>query len=128
MKNADQVNVSVVKEKSEGVVIHHLNSFQANDLDAVMSDYSNESVLITQDATFSGLVEIRNFLAGLMLHFPKNKSSLELDKLAVNDTMVYIVWHAITPSLNVVLGSDTFIVKEGKIFQQTFVGQLQFIN
>jgi len=42
--------------------------------------------------------------------------------------MVYIVWHAKTPRLEVPIGSDTFVIKDGKIYQQTFVGQLNFIN
>jgi hypothetical protein len=41
---------------------------------------------------------------------------------------VYLVWKAKTPSLHVPMGSDTFIIKDGKISQQTFVGQLNFIG
>jgi hypothetical protein len=45
-------------------------------------------------------------------------------KVIVNDGLAFITWHAKTPSLDVSLGSDTFIIKDGKISQQTFVGQL----
>ncbi len=110
------------------IIMHHLGSFQKNDLDAVVSDYTNESVLITQDAIYTGPTEIRNFFANLMPHFPKQKSDFQLDKLTVNNTMAYIVWHATTPSLQVSLGSDTFVLKDGKIYQQTFVGQMTFIK
>ena len=108
--------------------MHHLESFQHNDLDAVISDYTNESILITQDAMYTGPEEIKIFFAGLMTHFPKQKSSFALDKVVANGGLVYIVWHANTPSLNVALGSDTFVIKDDKIHQQTFVGQLNFIN
>jgi len=108
--------------------MHHLESFQHNDLEAVLSDYTNESVLITQDATYTGPDEIRGFFAGLVIHFPKENSSFELDKIVAIGSLVYIVWHAETPSLDVPLGSDTFIIKHDKIYQQTFAGLLKFIN
>ena len=113
---------------SSKVVVHHLTSFQENDLDAVMEDYTEESVIITQDASYRGLDEIRGFLTGLSTHFPKGKSELVLDKMVSEGELTYIVWHAKTPTLNVTLGSDTFIIKNGKITQQTFAGLMQFLN
>ena len=124
----DIIKTTTVDEISKEVVMHHLNSFLDNNLEAVMSDYTNESVLITQDTTYTGLEEIRAFFAGLIMHFPHQKSNLVLDKLVANNGLVYIVWHANTPSLQVPIGSDTFIIKDGIIYQQTFVGQLNFIN
>ena len=108
--------------------MRHLNSFLDNNLEALLSDYTNESVLITQAATYSGPEEIRAFFVGLSMHFPQQKSNFVLDKVVANNDLVYIVWHAKTPSLQVPIGSDTFIIKDGKIYQQTFVGQLNFIN
>ena len=124
----DRTKEITLDEISKEVVKNHLNSFLNNNLDAVMSDYTSESVLITQDTTFTGIEEIRVFFAGLIMHFPQQMSNLVLDKLVVTNDMVYIVWHAKTPSLQVPLGSDTFIIKDSKIYQQTFVGQLNFIN
>ena len=123
----DGIKTTTADEISKEVVMHHLNSFLDNNLEALLSDYTNESVLITQAATYSGLQEIRVFFVGLSMHFPQQKSNLVLDKVVANDDLVYIVWHANTPSLLVPIGSDTFIIKDDKIYQQTFVGQLNFI-
>ncbi|MEO6000236.1 MAG: hypothetical protein ABIN89_25590 [Chitinophagaceae bacterium] len=128
MKNSVEINLPVVEDPSSTVVMHHLSSFLDNDMKALMSDYTNESVLITQDAIYTGLTEIESYLAGLVIHFPKGKANLELDKIVVRDKLVYIVWHATTPTLQVTLGSDTFIIKEGKIFIQTFVGVMKFVD
>lgn len=114
-------------EASMNTIMRHLGSFQDNNLDALMSDYTDESVLITQQATYKGLEEIRFFFVELMTHFPKHLSSFELDKVETNNELAYIVWHANTPSVNVPLGSDTFIIKDHKIYHQTFVGDLKFI-
>jgi hypothetical protein len=48
--------------------------------------------------------------------------------MIIHGELVFIVWQATTPTLNVPLGSDTFAVKDGKIHRQTFVGQLQYTN
>jgi predicted SnoaL-like aldol condensation-catalyzing enzyme len=122
------IKKSSLSDASENIVKRHLNSFLNNKLEVLMSDYTNESVLITQEGTYSGLEEIRHFFVGLSMHFPKQKSSIELDSLVAHNDLVYIVWHAKTPTLDVPIGSDTFIIKEGKIYRQTFAGQLNFIN
>lgn len=128
MKNAEEATVTTFSDDSNNILMHHLSSFLNNDLKAVMSDYTNESVLITQDATYTGLTEIEGFFTGLIIYFPKQESIIELDKKEISDGLVYIVWHAITPSLHVPLGSDTFIIKESRIYRQTFVGQMIFLH
>ncbi|MEO6405114.1 MAG: nuclear transport factor 2 family protein [Ferruginibacter sp.] len=124
MLNTDEIIETTLSKTTRNVLMNHLSSFQNNDLDAVMSDYTSESVLITQAATYTGTEEIKIFFADLVIHFPKQKSNFELDIIEVKDELALIVWHAKTPSLEVSLGTDTFILKDGKIYQQTFVGQL----
>ncbi len=127
MKNAETIKEATLSDVSRNIIMHHLGSFQDNDLEAVIADYTKESVFITQDATYKGPKEIMDFFAALMIHFPKQQSSFKLDKLEVNNELVYIVWHANTPSLEVPFGTDTFIIRNSKIYQQTFAGQLKFI-
>ncbi|HET7117965.1 MAG TPA: nuclear transport factor 2 family protein [Hanamia sp.] len=112
----------------ERILQNHLNSFLENDLEALMTDFTNESVLITQDKSYEGLEEIRGFYAGLIQLFPKQKSSLELEKTVINGGLVYFVWHGKSPSLEVLFATDTLIIKKGKIYRQTFAGQLKFIG
>ena len=127
--NPDNNNETTVSTSSRNIIVRHLSNFlQDNDLEAVVSDYTDESILITQNATYSGIEEIRAFFDGLIMHFPKQQSSFELDKFVVNDELAYIVWHANTPSLDVPYGTDTFIIRDGKIYQQTFAAQLKFIK
>jgi len=74
-QNTDGTKETTLNDASRNIIMHHLNSFLDNDLEAVVSDYTNESVLITQVATYTGPEEIKAFFAGLMMHFPKQKSS-----------------------------------------------------
>jgi hypothetical protein len=125
-QNLNKTNETTLSDNSKDIIMHHLGSFQNHDLEAVVSDYTNESVFITQEATYTGPEEIKAFFANLLSHFPKQKSSFVLDKVVVVDTLGYIVWHADTPSLEVPLGTDTFVLKDDKIHQQTFCGQMKF--
>lgn len=130
MKSSILSNAPVTAELnqvSESVLWRHLNSFNEHDLQTMMTDYTEESVLVTPDAVYTGIREISGFLAELMNHFPKGHSTFELDKLVVNDELVYILWHAITPTLVVTMATDTFIIQKGKIHRQTFAGQLKFL-
>ena len=122
------IKESKLSEASRSVLQNHLSSFLNNDLEAVMSDYIEDSILITQMGNYAGLKQIEAFFTSLMTHFPEQDSIFEMDKMIVKDELAYIIWHAKTPSLDVPLGSDTFIFKDSKISQQTFVGELNFVS
>lgn len=118
----------VLDQQVEETVMHHLSSFQAGDMNAVMSDYTDNSKLITPTAVLSGRNEIRQFLTELSTHFPVGESVFNLEKFIVDENLAYIVWNAKTPTLEISLASDTFIIKEGKILKQTFIGKMRELN
>jgi ketosteroid isomerase-like protein len=131
MKNLEstaKVKQNTLSNISGDLLQRHLSSFQNNNLDALIADYTNESVLVTPDSSYKGPEEIKSFFTDLFIHFPKKESNFELDKMVVSDDLVYIIWHGVTPSLDVPFATDTFIIKNGKIHQQTFAGQLKFKN
>lgn len=109
-------------DRSQKVLEHHLATFGANDLAGIMEDYSEESVLITPDSTFTGKAQIEGFFSGLLPAFPTEGTDFTLDQTVVDDELAYIVWHATTPSLEVPLGTDTYIIMNDKIVKQTFAG------
>ncbi len=125
---ADELKETIQSDVSTNLLMHHLNSFIENDLETLMLDYTDSSVFITQDATYTGITEIKEFFTNLMIHFPKQECTFELDKIVVKNQLGFIVWHAATPTVIVPLGTDTFIIKDEKILQQTFAGQMNFIN
>src|SRR6185295_6327072 len=91
-----QLEKQTIGENSKEVIMRHLNSFLDNNLEALLSDYTNESVLITQAATYSGPEEISAFFVDFSLNFPKEESHFVLDKVVANNDLVYILWHAKT--------------------------------
>ncbi len=124
-KTAQQLTES---EISKNIILHHISSFLDNDLETLLSDYTTDSLLITQDKMYTGPEEIKSFFINLVKYFPKQQSSFTLDKVVADDNLVFIAWHAITPTVNVPLGSDTFIIRDSKINRQTFAGQLNFLT
>ena len=117
------IDVATVSEESTSKVLqHHWDAFQANDLEATMEDYTEESILITPDKTFKGLAEIRENFVFAFSVFPKDSSKLLLNKSIVKDDVGYIIWEANAPKVKLSFGTDTFIIQNGKIIRQTYAG------
>ena len=108
------------------VLKHHVQALGAGRLDDVLEDYVEDSVLVTPDGPITGLREIRSafegFLSGL---FKPGTYELTVDARHVHGDVAYIIWHAKCASANIVFGTDTFIVKVGKILVQTFAVKVE---
>ena len=122
VKTSVNVDNAPDEAKTKEVLDHHWNTFQANDLDGVMADYTDESILITPDKTFKGLKEIRENFVGAFAAFPKDSTTMTLNKSVVTQDVAYIIWEAAGPKVKVSYGTDTFIIRDGKIVRQTYAG------
>ncbi len=116
------------QETTQAVLDHHLSAFGANDLEAIMEDYADEATVIIPDTTFHGKEQIRAFFEGLFPSFPTEGTAFEMDKAVVDNEVAYILWHATTPTLEVPLGTDTFVILDGKIKIQTFAAVINPIE
>jgi len=110
------------EEKTKEVLEHHWKTFQANDLEGTMSDYTEESMLITPDRTYRGLNEIRENFVNAFAVLPKDSTTMRLEKSVVQQDVAYILWEATSPKLKITFGTDTFIIQNGKIIRQTYAG------
>lgn len=113
---------SISEEKTKEVLDHHLAVFIQNDLEGTMADYTEESVLITPDASFIGLAEIRKNFEGAFAAFPKDSSTLTINKTVVVKDLGYILWQAKAPKFELSYATDTFVIQDGKIIRQTYAG------
>jgi hypothetical protein len=112
----------ISEDKTKQVLEHHWQAFTQNNMEAVMADYTEESVLITPNATFKGLDEIRKNFENAFLTFPRDKTSFVLSKSVIDRDVAYILWQAKTPTLNLTYATDTFVIRDGKIIRQTYAG------
>ena len=106
------------------VLQHHLQYCQTCDLEETLRDYSPESTLINLAGTFHGLDEIRAFFNESMTTCLPPESVYESIHQCVDGEMALTVWKAESPFCSIPFGTDTFIVKKGKIVQQTYAGIL----
>ena len=121
-KPATTSSAVINEEQTRKVLQHHWEAFQANELEATMADYTEQSILVTPDKTYHGLAEIRaNFVAAFGA-FTKGSASLKLNKTVVTRDIGYIIWEATTPKFNLTFATDTFIIQNGKIISQTYAG------
>jgi ketosteroid isomerase-like protein len=108
---------------TQAVIDRHLRAFAAGDLDAILSDDTEASVLITVNGPLVGLGPIRQLMTGLFAEFAKPGASFDMHTTHVAAYVGVIVWSARTADNVYELGTDTFVVREGKIAFQSFVGK-----
>jgi ketosteroid isomerase-like protein len=109
---------------TQEVLAHHLEVFGKLDLAGTMADYADESTFFSQGGVLHGSDAIRQFFGTLFEEFEKPGMSFDLQQQEVDGDTAYIVWTAETADNHFEIGTDTFIVKNGKIVTQTFAGKM----
>jgi ketosteroid isomerase-like protein len=120
-------NTSIEKAKpmntnfsdTETVVRHHLQSFvEQQGLDAILNDYADEACFLSEGRAYCGKSAIREFFTDFIAALPPQAiGQFTLRSLRVQGEVAYITWSA---GSDLPLGTDTFVVREGRIVAQTF--------
>jgi len=105
---------------TQEVLQHHLDALAAQDIEAVVSDYADDASLIAPDVTVTGTVALHDFFTEILKAMPGIIDALTIDRTENVGEIAYIVWHA--PGF-APLGTDTFLVRDGRIVTQTFAMQ-----
>jgi hypothetical protein len=117
-----RIAVSDVSESNrvrntQQVLAHHLQAF-AQGLDALVSDYTEQSSIVLQSGTVTGLAGIRQFFEGFLNEVqPGFWEAFKIQRQTVCADVAYLVWEA-KPFVN--LATDTLVIRHGKIAVQTF--------
>ena len=112
----------MAKKTTEAVLQHHAQALVSHNVDEIMKDYTNDSVLFTPQGTFKGLQSIRAAFAALQGMFPPDAiTNMKLIKQDINGKYAYVLW-TMLPAIP--FGGDTFYVHNGKIMMQSFVAQM----
>jgi hypothetical protein len=106
------------------VLDNHLRSFYERNLEGILSDYSPTAVLFTRDGPLSGIDAIRPLFEGLLAEFSKPDASFEMKHQAIEGDHAFILWTAETADNVYELGTDTFVVRDGKIVVQSFASKI----
>ena len=104
--------------QTEATLTRHLEAFARSSVDGVMQDYTEESVFVIPDGPLRGLGEIRGFFTAFIENLPAGfLEAFKIRKLEIVGDLGYLLWDA---SPWVQLGTDTFLVRDGRIALQTF--------
>jgi len=105
---------------------HHVGALLKGDLDGMMSDYSDDSIVIAPDGVVKGLGAIRAFFAGFLAGLLKPGTyDLKVDAQHIEGDVVYVLWHARCAAADVVFAGDTFLIRDGKIAVQTVAPKIE---
>lgn len=109
---------------TQDVLDHHLASFAASNLEATLSDYSEDSVLLTADGAIRGLGAIGAFFEGAYAEFGQPGTKFTMRQMIVEGGCAFIVWEAETSANAYEMATDTFVVRDGRIAVQTFAAKV----
>ena len=103
---------------TESVVRNHLQAFlEHKGLDAILADYADDASFLSDSRTYRGKTEIREFFEDFVAALPAQAvQQFSLHSLRCEDNVAHIIWSA---GSELPLGTDTFVVHDGKISFQT---------
>ena len=104
---------------TQSVIENHLNAFLENKgIDAIIEDYDDKAVFISEDKLYRGKAEIKQFFKQFINALPEGAlENFSLRKMTIDGNIAYITWSVRT---GISLGTDTFYINDGKITSQTF--------
>lgn len=109
---------------TKDVLDHHLKCFAEGNLEGILSDYAPEAVLFTPDGPLIGADAIRPLFQGMFAEFGKPGAAFSMKQLSVEGDFAYILWTAETAENVHEMGTDTFVVRDGKIVAQSLAGKI----
>jgi len=123
MKNVTQLSKPARNQEPLDIFNQHLAAFNAGDLEAVLSDFADDAVVITSDGIFEGHDQIRKVYAGLLAEFGVinrgDSPGFTIETLHARHDTLFIVWHATSLRHVFEFGTDTFVCGDGLIQRQS---------
>ena len=104
---------------TDAVIQNHLTAFlEQQGVDSVVRDYDDAAQFHTEARIYRGKQEIRGFFLDFIDGLPEGATDrFELRSRQVEGSIGYITWSV---GSEIPLGTDTFVVDDGKIVSQTF--------
>jgi len=113
-----------VPDSSEVIVTRHMTAIDSGDVEGATADYADGAVFITPMGETKGKAAIHKALAAML---PKDVGAAGTRAVVVikqkffTKEIGYIVWVQNAGKPEEMQGSDTFVVRNGKIVAQTVV-------
>ena len=104
---------------TETVVRNHLQAFlEQKGIAAILNDYDENARFYSEAKIYQGKQEIHGFFSNFINSLPAGAiDRFSLRSLQVDGDIAYITWSV---GADIPMGTDTFVVGNGKIVSQTF--------
>ena len=109
---------------TKDVLNHHLKCFSEGDLKGILSDYAPGAVLFTPDGPLKGVDAMRPLFEAMIAEFAQPGAAFSMKGQSIEGDYAYILWTAETADNVYEVGTDTFVVRDGKIVAQSFAGKI----
>jgi ketosteroid isomerase-like protein len=101
----------------------HVAAFNSGNVDAVLKDFGEHSVVLTPDGVFEGRDRIRMLYQNLLAEFGVidhgDSPGFALDVLHVRHDTLFIAWHAESKRRVFPFGTDTFVCNGARFERQS---------
>ena len=109
-------------DQTTATLARHLQAIGTGSIETILADYTDDSVLFTPNGPVRGLAALGDFFGGFMASAPPGfMQAFQISRQDVDGECAYIVWSAVPFAP---LGTDTFLVRDGKIAVQTFAAYM----
>jgi ketosteroid isomerase-like protein len=104
---------------TEAVVHNHLQAFlEQKGVAAILNDYDENARFYSEAKIYKGKQEIHGFFSNFINSLPAGAiDRFSLRSLQVDGNIAYITWSV---GADIPMGTDTFVVGNGKIVSQSF--------
>jgi ketosteroid isomerase-like protein len=109
---------------TKDVLDHHAKCFGEGDLRGILSDYAPDAVLFTPDGPLRGPDAIRPFFQAMLAEFGKPGTAFSMKHQSIEGDYAYVLWTAETADNVYELGTDTLVVRDGKIVAQSYARKI----
>ncbi len=117
---ASAASAQAAEATPDQVVAHHIQAASAKDVEAAVSDYADDAVVLTPTSTVQGKAAIRSLFQGM---WSGPGGAFDSKQLAAVGDVGSTQWVMNPGKPGSVTGKDVFIVRHGKIMVQTvFIG------
>ena len=125
-REMDKPSATSTKE----VLERHLKCFGEGDLAGLLADYAPDTVVFRSfgfggaGGVEKGLTAIGPVFSNVLAEFASPGTRFKIRQQAIAGDYAYIVWEAETAHNVYELGSDTFVVKDGKIVAHSIAAKI----
>jgi len=103
---------------TQEVFDHHVQGFVERDVQMILEDFTETSVVIANGEVFEGASQIQGIFTEIFAQLPAD-CAFSLTNCIVRDRFVYIIWNAESDTHTYEFATDTFVIENGKITIQT---------